>query len=342
MQRKGDRADEALEATYPRIYHIGEGQLERAAEEMSQQDSHAESNERTEREPNQLHAECPVVIKQTGKEPEHQAQPGKNSQKRPATANKVMVERLHSPTVRIPGIAAKILDGLANRGNRCTRFHRLTEADRHRVGNLLGNLGQEAAAGAAEDAAPDTVEVHRDDGSISALDDALETALEGLQLAGAGDLAFPENTDEVTIVDMLPRIPHGLEDNPRATGGGNLDGLEGPEKGAVDGMMEIGRFDDEANRAVDAGDQEETIDERYMVWNQQGATLRRHVRPSDDSKPVEGAGEENEQKANEGVRDLEQGPHRRSGGQQPGSDEKPVDTDLECFGVVDSEPPVGD
>ena len=95
--------------------------------------------------------------------------------------------------------------------NSCTRFadfeavecwrHGLAEADGDGIRNAARHLPEKASALEAEDAAPDAVEIDGNDGRIDAFHDAFEAAAEGEQLAGARDLAFGEDADDLAVSD---------------------------------------------------------------------------------------------------------------------------------------------
>ena len=66
-------------------------------------------------------------------------------------------------------------------------------------GNAHGPFPEEASALEAEDAAPDAIEIDRDDRDVEAVDDPLEAALERQQVAGAADRALGEDADDVAV-----------------------------------------------------------------------------------------------------------------------------------------------
>ena len=91
---------------------------------------------------------------------------------------------------RPPGqrdLASKLEHGHAR--SRCRRRGGQRIAERHgdRIGNLHGPLPEKSAALEAEDAAPDAIEIHRNDRHVEAVDNPLEAALERQQIARSAD-----------------------------------------------------------------------------------------------------------------------------------------------------------
>ena len=72
-------------------------------------------------------------------------------------------------------------------------------------GNAHRPLPEEAAALEAEDAAPDAIEVDRNDRHVEAVDDPLEPALERQHVAGPADRAFGEDADDVAVLQLRAR-----------------------------------------------------------------------------------------------------------------------------------------
>src|SRR5260370_29743840 len=82
---------------------------------------------------------------------------------------------------------------------------RLPEAHSYVVGDLARNLPYKASTLEAEDASPDSIQMHGDDGRIHIFHDALHAAAEGKHLADAGDLAFGEDTDDLSLLNGFAR-----------------------------------------------------------------------------------------------------------------------------------------
>ena len=115
-------------------------------------------------------------------------------------------QRVRRRTPPVASLAAELHD-------RQPRFVRRSRRDGSGAPNATvtgygmrsGQLPEEPAALEAEDAAPDAIQVHRDDGHVEALDDLLEAALERQQVAGAADGAFGEDADHVAGAEFAAR-----------------------------------------------------------------------------------------------------------------------------------------
>jgi hypothetical protein len=77
------------------------------------------------------------------------------------------------------------------------RRQRCAEGDGHRIRHRSGRFQKKPSTLEAEDAAPDAIEVDRDDRHVEAADDPLEAALERQHVAGAADGAFGKDADDV-------------------------------------------------------------------------------------------------------------------------------------------------
>ena len=64
------------------------------------------------------------------------------------------------------------------------------------------------------DAAPDTIQIHGDDGDVTALDDALHAALKRRHQPGTAELPFGKDADQFAIKHGLPTrvIPIAQQD----------------------------------------------------------------------------------------------------------------------------------
>src|SRR5260370_35622007 len=82
---------------------------------------------------------------------------------------------------------------------------RLPEAHSYVVGDLARNLPYKASTLEAEDASPDSIQMHGDDGRIHIFHDALHAAAEGKHLADAADLASGEDTDDLSLMNGYDR-----------------------------------------------------------------------------------------------------------------------------------------
>ena len=65
---------------------------------------------------------------------------------------------------------------------------------------------EEPAAPKGKDAAPNLVQMNRDDRCIDSLHDSLQPALEFEHLPDSGDPTFGEDADELTVLNRFPRF----------------------------------------------------------------------------------------------------------------------------------------
>ena len=77
------------------------------------------------------------------------------------------------------------------------------ELHRDGVGDAPGQLPKEPALFEAENAPPDSVQRHRDDGRLDVPHDKFEAAPEGKEVADARDLAFGKDADHLAVPDGL-------------------------------------------------------------------------------------------------------------------------------------------
>src|SRR5512132_36463 len=87
-----------------------------------------------------------------------------------------------------------------------------TEGYCHRVWKLFGPLPEKLAVFKTEDAAPELIEVHRNDRDVRALDDFFKATLERQQPAGAADRAFGEYADEMAVFQLVSCPLERLDD----------------------------------------------------------------------------------------------------------------------------------
>ncbi len=117
--------------------------------------------------------------------------------------HKGAVESSHARLARFKGYGLQFLHRRTHFNGRGRGRHGFSEAHRDVIGNVMRHLPQEASALEAEDAAPHAVEVHRDDGNLDVLHDALQAATEGKHLAGARDLSFSEDADDLVVAQRV-------------------------------------------------------------------------------------------------------------------------------------------
>ena len=138
----------------------------------------------------------------------------------------------------------------------------------------------------AEDAAPHAIEMHGNYRHIQSLDDLFQAALKRQQVAGPADRTFGEDADHVALSQFLARIPNGSCDfahGPAADRHGF-----GQTKEPVERLHFVIRAPHhEADEALDRRANQEPVDVRHMVGNQQRRAARRHVLRSHDPDLVQ-------------------------------------------------------
>src|SRR5206468_598780 len=109
------------------------------------------------------------------------------------------VKRLHVRAAMGEGFRAELLDGLSDLEDGGRRGERLADRYGHGVRHAAGPLPAEAAAFEAEDAAPDAIELNRDDRRPfrSVAKDAFHAGPEREHHPGPADLPFREDADDV-------------------------------------------------------------------------------------------------------------------------------------------------
>jgi hypothetical protein len=130
----------------------------------------------------------------------------------------------------------------------------------------------------------------RDDRRGAAFDDPLESAPEGQQRAGSGDLALGKDADDLTVVQRLSRLPQRPENHAGAAGGGNGNDPHYPHQPVKERMRGIARIHHEPDPPVDRGHKQEAVHEGHMIGDQQGAAGRRHMLAADDAHAIQGVG----------------------------------------------------
>src|SRR5262249_22471924 len=150
------------------------------------------------------------------------------------------------------------------------------EADGDAIRDPLGPLPKEFAAFEAEDAAPHAVEVDRDDGDLATADDLLQAALEGQHVASPADGAFGEAADHVTFGEGAARGADGFDGVARDAGA-DRDRLAQAEE-PVDGrQLIVGLPHHEADEALHAGADQEAIDVRHVIGDEERGAAEGYV-----------------------------------------------------------------
>src|SRR4029077_17552721 len=115
------------------------------------------------------------------------------------------VQRATTGFPQAPGRFSESANCVAEFVRRRVRWQRCPEGYRQWIGNAVGPFCDKPTPLKAEDAAPYTIQVCGNDRHISSLHNPFEAAAERQQRAGAGDLSFGEDADDLSVVERLPR-----------------------------------------------------------------------------------------------------------------------------------------
>ncbi len=140
--------------------------------------------------------------------------------------------------------------------------------------------------------------MHRNDGHVQPFDNPLHAALERKQIAGARDGAFSENADHVSALKFRPRRTDRSDHvaRPRRP---HRNRFREPEK-PVQGFQFVVRLPHhEADEALDAGADQEPVQMRYVIRNQQRRSAERHVFLAADADVEDRVRSQPQQEANQ-------------------------------------------
>src|SRR5690242_7095482 len=114
------------------------------------------------------------------------------------------------PMLRV-SISVQLLNGQTDNRRRGIRRQRLAETDGHRKGEATRHLPEEATAVEAEDAAPDSIEMHRNDRSVYSFHDPCVAAAKWQELSDSGYLTFGKDADQFAAGDGITGIAQGAQ-----------------------------------------------------------------------------------------------------------------------------------
>src|SRR5262245_8282674 len=123
------------------------------------------------------------------------------------------MQRLARGFAQTPGFLSECANCVAKLVCRRIRWQRRSERHSQRIGNALRPFPKETAALKAEYASPQAIQVHRNDRHLPPLQNSFEPATERQQRAGACDLSFREDADDLSVVERLPRAAQRPEDH---------------------------------------------------------------------------------------------------------------------------------
>ena len=192
-------------------------------------------------------------------------------------------------------LAADVIGGLKTGGGELSesaqhgaagegiRVHRGSESHGEVVGEGLRQLGEETVAREGEDAAPETIHVHGDDGGLRAAGNHFHTAANGSEAAAAGQLAFGENADDVAVFDGACSFDDGFA----RVAGRNGQGVEDFQSPAQQAHGHELLCHNEAHRSGAHHGEEERIGVGHMVHHQQGAATHGQAVQIDGARAVD-------------------------------------------------------
>ena len=186
------------------------------------------------------------------------------------------------------GVGAQLLTAWRTSCGRRAGRHRPPNDDGHAVGQALGSRFHERTPVLkAEEAAPDAIEVDRNDRHVQPFDDPLESALERQQVARAADCAFGERCRPRGRLRSSWRARSMDSMTPARSAGGHRNRVHQAQSAAQATRLEVGLIDHEPDEALHAGADQEAVDIGDVVGHQQRRAARGDVLAADDANPVE-------------------------------------------------------
>ena len=171
---------------------------------------------------------------------------------------------------------ADLKHALAHRGGiRAVRVHRLAECDCDGEAEKLRPFPKEAAAAIREDAVPNLIEPHGDDGALCLPRDDFVAALNAEQRAAFREFSLGENADDLAGLDVLDGGADGVlgarvRDRDRADKG---------EERTEDAVVVVRLPDDEADGARARELEEDGVNPREVVRQHEEAAFGQPVEP---------------------------------------------------------------
>src|SRR5262249_25543210 len=128
--------------------------------------------------------------------------------------------------------------------------------------------------------------MHGDNLYLPSLHDPFESSTEGQHRASPGNFSFREEADDLSVVERLHRATERADDETDIAWRCDRDDLHGGHDRCEQGMCGIGGIHYESYGPIDAGHEQEAIDERHMVRDEQCPTGLRHMLLADDAKAI--------------------------------------------------------
>ena len=143
--------------------------------------------------------------------------------------------------------------------------------------------------------------MHRNEGDVQPFDDSLKASFEREEIARPANRAFGENADHMAPPQRLPCPPERFE-HLFGTPALDWDRFHQAQEPVDRLHLVIRSVDQETDEPLDAGPYQQSIDERYVVADQQGWPAEGDVFLPHDANSVHGVCEHPQGEANEKIR----------------------------------------
>ncbi len=134
-------------------------------------------------------------------------------------------------------------------------------------------------------------------GRLAAFHDPFEAPAERQQRPCAGDLSFWKDADDFALSNAAPASRSARSTMRMSSMGRDRNHPQRLHEGFEQRVAGILGIHDESYGPIDAGDQQEAVDERHMVRHQQRAAARGHMLVADDAETVETVRQDDENDA---------------------------------------------
>ncbi len=198
---------------------------------------------------------------------------------------------------------------------------RSSKRDGRRIGDALRPFARESSVSETEDASPDSIEMDRNDRHGPSLHYAFEPSSEREERAGSGDLPFREDADDLAVVECLAGVAQRSENHTGPAGGRYRDDVHRGHQRFEQWVRGVGRIYDETNGPIDAGHEQEAVDERHVVGDEECSSGLRDMVLAHHTKPVQRVREDDEHQADECVGQQPECPQRAAHCKDSGDEE---------------------
>src|SRR5688572_1722799 len=123
------------------------------------------------------------------------------------------VQRATTGFAQTPGLFSECANRVAELVRLRIRRQRRAEGHRQWIRNAFRPFREESTLLEAEDAAPHSIQVCGNNRYLPALHNSFEASAKRQQRAGAGNLSFGEDADDLSVVECLARAPQRPKDD---------------------------------------------------------------------------------------------------------------------------------